>query len=182
MSKQIKKINKEIREDLKMRILMAMRSGMGFEVACGSVGVSVVTASGWRKADRFFGQAVKKVRELIARNAIRNGLHLLASGSSLVEERESWSYEDTTRGTVHCSKLVKQVAPSLNAIKMLANKYAQGEYQDAISEVSIKITQRDRSLSNEERLELLASKSLSKEDVEATYKLIENRVKEIDLG
>ncbi len=174
-------ISKEVREELKTRILLAMRSGLSFCDAVNSVGVGLTTAEGWLKRDRFFKRGVKNLRERVAKEVIESGLMRLASGLELVELRESWSYEDD-RGTVSCSKVTKEQLPNVNAIKLLANKYAPNEYSENINEVSIKITQRDRSLSTEERLKLLGSKSLSKEDIEATYKLIEDRVKEIDLG
>jgi len=124
------------------------------------VGVSMPTYRRWLKKDFGFELSFNKIKEGKAHQLLNDSLESLASWhEEEVIETESISVDDEGRPQKVKRKITKK-PPQVPALKMLANKYDK-EYNEKVyndregTNINIRITQQDRSLSLEERLALL---------------------------
>lgn len=148
------------------RVIMAeliryLVEGFSVSEACRSLGLSTNTFYQWAVKDQLFKRAVDAAKERGGKALVEKSLHKLARGANEEELTEQWVGVKVVEGEeVPCSfsRKYKTKAPSEKAVALLAAKYAP-EYTDkgGTKELTIKITQKDRTLSMEERLNLLKS-------------------------
>jgi len=163
-------INKQDRDILKRRYIRGIYEGLDSRQLLVELNISLSTLTNWKNKDDQFVKGIERAEKASSLRAISAGLNQLATGYDEVTNKEEWIEEREDGTMLKRSRTTKQVAPNLNAIAKLANKYAPNEYDNANNEgnITIRITQKDRSLTIEERLRILeGDKSLeSLEDVE----------------
>ena len=162
-------INRQDREILKQRYIRGIYEGLSSGELLALVNVSLSTLTNWKNNDPVFLKGIDRAKEARSKRIITSGLDMLASGYEEITEHEEWIEETNSGEMIKRKRTTKQVAPNIQAIMKLANKYTTGDYCDASSggDITIRITQKDRSLTIEERLRILeGDKSLeSLEDV-----------------
>ncbi len=152
-------ITEQDRVILKQRYIRGIYEGLDPRELLLEVNVSASTISNWRCRDASFKAGIERAKKARALRVIGVGLDKLASGYDEITNRDEWIEENESGDIIKRSRTVKQVAPSLGAIKTLANKYAPNEY-DSDSDsgnLTIRITQKDRSLTLAERMQVLES-------------------------
>lgn len=166
MGKVRKAYRERERRSIKAEVIKLISEGHSLNSASDVLGVSNVTLYSWAKKDTLFQRAVDTAKEKGGRGLVESGLYKLARGADEVETTEQWVGKKVLMNgdEVPCtfSRKVKKKAPSEKALAMLAQRYAP-EYVDNEdhNKLTIKITQKDRTLTIEERLNLL---KLDKED------------------
>lgn len=148
-------------EQKKSEALRLFALGNDVGKICDLIGVSYPTLQKWRNKDVRYGKIWKKVEEESERIIFKKGLKQLAMEHQEVTDEMEWLDLDDEGRTIKRKTKIRKLPPNPVALKMLANKYEK-EYNDKVyndnsSNINIRITQRDRSLSIEERLELLES-------------------------
>jgi len=177
VSKPFNVVDKEI---VKERYLHYIVEGNGVVAAAKLCGVHPQTIERWKKQDRYFNKAVENARSNTAKEAIEKGLAKLAAGADETTIKDEWVEDRLVDGETRqhrVSKVVKTTKPDLGAIRMLATKYAKGEYEGDAGELTIRITQKDRTLTIEERRKLLSAEANNDDlaDIEAECtKLVES--------
>ena len=171
-------ISEQDRVILKQRFIRGVYDGLDSRELLLEINVSVSTLSNWRNNDPSFRLGIDRAKKASSLRAIGLGLNKLASGYDEITNKDEWIEENAEGDIIKRSRTVKQVAPNLAAIKTLANKYAPNEYgADSDSgNITIRITQKDRSLTLAERLLVLeGDKSLdSLDDIEVNAKDIKH--------
>jgi hypothetical protein len=159
-------LSKQDREIIKGRIVRLISEGLEEENALGIVGLHQATFKSWVAKDERFKRSVERAESFKYKTIIARSLEKLAKGTQMVDEVDEWIEECDERGRVKRKKTKREILPNVNAIQKLANKYCPEEYQDKdSSNITIKITQKDRSLTTEERLRILESdKSIKTSD------------------
>jgi transposase-like protein len=136
--------------------------GLGVVEVARRLGIHRNTINYWLQKDSRFSKAIEKAKEQYAKETIEGNLWKLATGCHEEETSEQWigtkRLKDGREVPVTYSRKVKVRAPSEKALMALASKYAPKEYEkDHETTINVKITQRDRSLTTEERIKLLES-------------------------
>ena len=143
--------------------------GISFRDACIRVGQGYHegTIRSWFKKDERLQKVLDKVKTEGMKELIENGFTRLATGYVEEEVTEEWMDTKVINGEEVPVKRVKKQkvkAPSEKALMALAAKYDKGQYKEvdsASTEINIRISQKDRSLTTEERLRLLESEKNS---------------------
>lgn len=148
-------------EEKKVEALRLISSGFNFGEVCKGLGISYSVFYKWRKLDHRFNSLVegcRNERELIA---LDRGLAILAEGSEETILTEEYTELDEDGRPRVIKKRVRKIPPDIGALRMLANKHERvyNEKGDASQIINVRITQRDRSLSFEERIKLLEDDS-----------------------
>lgn len=149
-------------EVLKERCLRVAKECSTFGEIALSCGINVSTLKRWRDSDSQFKKAVEGLMGEGAKEVIAKGLKRLAEGAVQVEEVEEWldvvEVEGEKDRIIKRKRTVKELPPNVQAISKLANRFCKGEYSDesGATITTIRITQRDRSLTTKERLAILA--------------------------
>jgi hypothetical protein len=119
-----------------------------------------------------------RIRKAGTRDRIEGSLNKLASGFIQEEVTEKFYVVDEVTGEVkEVTRRRKYYPPDSKAIDMLARKYCDGEFTEKKIEeknIHIRITQKNRALSLDERIKLLESDSKEGE-IEAEYREIESQ-------
>lgn len=124
-----------------------------YEVA-EKLGVSYWTLSRWFQKYEGLKDHYNKAKSDFMRSLVAKKLRESIQDDGIVE-KEEWIEEDE-RGAVKKTRTKRAPKPDIQALKMLAAKYAPGEYAESEeSNVTIKIGSADRALSLEERVKLL---------------------------
>jgi hypothetical protein len=131
------------------------------------------TIARWRRQHEKLKERMDRIREEIALNAIEKGLQKRAEGFKEEEITEKYVVIDKYSGKPkEITRRTKYFPPDISAIGMLARKYCPEEYIEKKVEqkdINVKITQRDRALSLEERRKLLEDDS-NEGAIEVEYK------------
>ena len=167
-------INAEKSEILRERAIRLYMEGLETKEVAATLGVRIGTVYRWSGKVPGFKERVVEARRLYAESLVGNSLRTLAEGAKQVEETREWieeneehyNEEDGAPKVVKVRRTVKQLPPNVQAIQRIANKYLPGEYNDASdsAEITIRITQRDRSLTTAERRALLEADAALQED------------------
>lgn len=139
-----------------------------------SLGLHYQTIARWRRVNDTLKVAMDRVREDLAKGAIERGLQRRAEGFKEEEITEKYVINDDGKPK-EITRRVRYFPPDISAIGMLARKYAPDDYVEKKVEeknVNVKVTQRDRALSLEERKKLLEEDS-KEGAIEAEYKKAE---------
>jgi len=145
------------------------------------LGVSLSAIRYWMARDSIFKQQCDSMQTLAAQEVIGTGLQRLALGAVEVTNTEEWIDDSNPDRIIKMKQSTKHLPPSVMALTRLANRYAPNQYNDAVHEdITIRITQRNRSLSIAERLLVLQSDTSSEakdikdiESIECNYKELE---------
>ena len=164
-----------------MRAKLIEYSAMGYShVAIAKLmKISKFTIAKWRSVYPDLKEAMDKAEHDSALDCIREGLFQNARGQQQIEETTSFFKKKVIDGEEQLVKTTvktKTLPPDNNAIRLLANKYAKGEYVDNSDNevnVNVRITQKDRALSLEERKRILLEDKDTIPLDEEDYKLIE---------
>jgi len=154
------------------------------------VNVKPLTIVTWKKNHEDLKAAMERIRAASAKDKIEIGLDRLASGYHEEEvTTETIELNEETGIPVKIKRTKKYYPPSTKAIEMLASKYCPNEYiKKEVKEVNvdIKITQRDRALTLDERLAILNkdkdSGAIEVEFTNKSDKLLESLDKELELN
>lgn len=154
-----KLIGRREKLEIKGKVIDLIAQGLPLLTIQERVGVNRNTIYNWIAKDERFKKAIDKAKERYAKGQIENKLWQLANGYHEEEVTEEFMGVKVINGEeVPCkyTKKVKVKAPSEKALMALASKYSPKEYsEDNETTINVKITQRDRSLTTEERLKLL---------------------------
>lgn len=151
------------KEKLRMKALVVNLVGQGLPMSTiqERLGINRNTVANWAKKDGRFSKAIEKAKELYAKDKIEAKLWQLANGyheEELTEEFIGTKVVDGEEVPCKYRRKVAVRAPSEKALMALASKYAPKEYSKDKEVIhNVRITQRDRSLTTEERLKLLES-------------------------
>lgn len=140
-----------------------------------TLGIHPQTIIRWRKVHPSLKSTMDMITERLARTSIESGLKKRAEGFTEEEVTEKYVVsEELADGSVRMKEVTKKkkyFPPDVNAIGMLARKHAPDDYIEKKVEeknVNVKITQRDRALTLDERRKLLANDA-SEGVIEAEY-------------
>lgn len=154
-----KLIGRREKLEIKGKVIDLIAQGLPLLTIQERVGVNRNTIYNWIAKDERFKKAIDKAKERYAKGQIENKLWQLANGYHEEEVVEEYMGEKLVNGELRPCKYTKKVkvrAPSEKALMALASKYSPKEYSgDNETTINVKITQRDRSLTTEERLKLL---------------------------
>ena len=165
---------RQVREDNKVKCIKLAAQGLSSKAIGQVVGISPVTIATWKRSDPLFAKAMDKVKSEAARDLVEHSLFELAKGAKEETITEKYMVTEMVDGeekSKEVTKTIKYKAPSEKAIAMVAYKHDRGSYASEEKEtnnLTIKITQQNRSLSVEERRALLVSEGT--EAIEVDYK------------
>lgn len=168
--------NSEQKEAMKHEIKRLYGTGLTYVDCCSVVGISPDTLLKWKREDPYYKKALDNVRDIMMRNRVENGINKLIEGGESKEEKIEYIEKRMINGEeVPCkvTRTIKKHMPDYKALMSAARKYAPelSEQKDANIGVNIRITQRDRTLSMEERKKLLL------EDVECNdFKVLDDLI------
>jgi hypothetical protein len=152
-------IGKREKLELKGKVVNLVGQGLAMLTIEDRLGISRNTIANWAKVDDRFKRALDTARERYSKGQIEGKLWQLANGYQEEELVEEFMGVKVVKGEeVPCkyTRKVKVRAPSEKALMALASKYAPKEYkEDSETNINVRITQRDRSLTTAERLKLL---------------------------
>jgi len=160
--------------EIRNRVLEMTAQGMyDYQISL-ALGFHRFIVRSWRTRFKDLAKAQNKIRKELALCTIEEGLHKRAQGFVQIEEKVEIQEDDDTKRTTTS----KYFPPDVGAMKMLANKYADGEFVDKKEEkveIEVKITQKDRALTLEERKEILErDKAEGTKAVDAEFKEVKN--------
>lgn len=159
--------------DMRVKILGLLCKGYTFDEVCDEVGIHRQTLTKWQYQDKDFKRAVKKAKDRAMKSLISDTIVELAKG--VEKSEETIEYFDTIKDKDGNEQKVKRtiktrrLPPDIKALRMLAYKYAKGEYIDEEADklgLEIRITSQDRGLSIEERKALIAKDAEAIEIIE----------------
>ncbi len=147
--------------ELRSKLLQLLLDGYTRHEACARVGISEHTLRRYENQSRQFKDAIKRAVVQAQKSLIKDSLNELARGVDKTEE--TIEYYDTImiKGEETKAKRIiktRRLPPDIKALRMLAYKYAKGEYEDSEKDalgLEIRITSKDRGLTLEERMELV---------------------------
>ena len=148
-------------EAKKSEFLRLFAAGNNISQCCLLIGISRTSWQRWFKADHNFASTFEKIKAGKANELLNDSVETLSSWheEEVIEtETTEMTVDDEGKPVAVKTKRKKiRKPPSVPALKMLANKYDRtyNDKDNAESNITIRITQRDRSLSIEERLKLL---------------------------
>jgi len=162
------KNNKVVRYNSRVQasIFQLYAQGHSYKAISIVFGVHTQTVHYWVKKYNL-GDRLKALKQEYMSNLVESKLHDLATGEAESSETTHHTYND--EGQCITTAKVKKLAPSEKALKMLANRYAPHLYEDNKQEVNInvKLTQKDKGLSLEDRIQIL---NKYKDTIEVEYK------------
>ena len=159
--------------DMRARVLSWFSFGYTVSEVADKAGVTQRTVERWIQSDKRFGLAVKKAKNAAMKSLVSDTLVELAKG--VEKSEETIEYFDTIKDKDDNEQKVKRtiktrrLPPDIKALRMLAYKYAKGEYIDEEADklgLEIRITSKDRGLSIEERKALIAKDAEAIEIIE----------------
>lgn len=169
--------------EIKHQIASKVAQGFWGKAIADSLGVSLITLQRWLDNDPRFKERLLEVRRVQAHEAIEVGLFELAKGyTQTTEKTEKVVQEVDELGNIINIKkttTTKINPPDTAAIKLLANKYAKGEYEETkdsrINLGIVKITERNEALTLQDRLKILQQdSSLDTDSILASYRLLKD--------
>lgn len=169
---------------IKIRILELIPYKSRKEIAA-SLGVSYWTLLKWIKSDTNFKKQCEVAKKEGARDIIKYGLFQRAMGVEETTVSKEYAeveiLEDGTERLVKKKVTTKKLPPDVSALKLIANKYARGEYSDKEEvKLSVSITAKHQAMSFEEKVKLLHADATEGQDIiEADYKEIEERLEKL---
>lgn len=160
--------------ELRSRILQLLFEGYSQREVCERVGISIDTLKRYCSQSKEFHSYVKSAENKAQKSLIVDSLNELARGVDKTEE--TIEYYDTImiKGEETKAKRIiktRRLPPDIKALRMLAYKYAKGEYEDSEKDslgLEIRITSKDRGLSLEERMELVRKDAEAIEIIEVS--------------
>jgi len=167
------------RAKLKIEVLRLRGLGFSFVDIMEQLGLKNTTLGRIINRDKRFKKALDEVSTGTGKYAVEHSLFELAKGAKENTITSQYKEERIIDGEVTevlvTNKVVTKV-PNEKAVLSLAHKYCRGEYSPDKEQVehTIRITGRERSLSIEERKELLAKDSSAIVDVD--YKELIDKV------
>ena len=174
----MKIINDDVRFKLEREAVRLYAKGYNMTEIARFLGLHNNTLSIWKSRNKLFAKALKDCRKHYARGVVEKGLYKLAEGVTTTEEREEFYTEREIDGElVKCkvNRVVKNNAPDIKALHTIAKCYVpelSGNDDGNGSQVTIRITQRDRTLSVKDRMKVLDAECREIEGVDMD-KLIE---------
>ena len=160
-------------ESVSPKIVKDYMDGYTNKEICIKYGISTDTLYRWKRLNAKFKKSCKEAERYAARSLIKSGLHDLAKGHEVIEEQTEYydEIEDADGNIQKVKRIIRsrKLPPDIKAIRMLASKHAQGEYLENEANklnLDIKITQKDRALSIEDRLAILNKDKSEGETVE----------------
>lgn len=168
------------RDDKMIQAIRLRAQGLSFVAIATCVGINSNTLHTWRRKYPHFDKSLTIVEERAAKDLVEHSILELAKGAKEEEHIEEWMETRMIDGEEVPVKRVKKVkykAPNEKAINMLAYRHDRGTYtnEDKVeNNLTIKITQQNRSLSLEERKKLLEDEG--KEVIEVDYKELQSEL------
>lgn len=159
--------------DMRVKILKGFVEGYTALELASRCGINVQTLERWIRTNKQFGLAVKRAKNSAMKSLISDTIVELARG--VEKSEETIEYFDTIKDKNGNEQKVKRtiktrrLPPDIKALRMLAYKYAKGEYVDEEADklgLEIRITSQDRGLSIEERKALIAKDAEAIEIIE----------------
>lgn len=159
--------------DMRVKILGLLMSGYSLDEVCKHVGIHRHTLTKWQAQDKDFKRSIKEAVNHAMKSLVSDTLIELAKG--VEKSEETIEYFDTIKDKDGNEQKVKRtiktrkLPPDIKALRMLAYKYAKGEYVDEEADklgLEIRITSQDRGLSIEERKALIAKDAEAIEIIE----------------
>lgn len=159
--------------EMRSKILKGLAEGYTLGEAATHCGVNVQTVERWIRSNKQFGLAVKRAKNAAMKSLVSDTLVELAKG--VEKSEETVEYFDVIKDKNGNEQKVKRtiktrrLPPDIKALRMLAYKYAKGEYVDEEADklgLEIRITSKDRGLSLEERKALIAKDAEAIEIIE----------------
>jgi hypothetical protein len=147
--------------EMRSKFLSLLTEGYSKDEACLRVGLSRHTIDRYCRTDKVFKEAIKRAEAYAQKSLIKDSLNELARGVEKTEETIEYYDSIMIKGEeVKAKRIIKtrKLPPDIKALRMLAYKYAKGEYEDSEKDalgLEIRITSKDRGLSLEERMELV---------------------------
>lgn len=156
----IVRMNEQDRDIIKQRMIReVLVNGSSVRTLSVNFSLSTQTIYSWLRQDARFKKGYDGAKDQYYKELIDTSLNRLALGVETIEEtREFIEIDDTdSEKVVKVRRTTKQGIPNINAITKLANRYTQGEYDNDsdTGNITIRITQKDRSLTIEERRKVL---------------------------
>lgn len=143
-----------------MKIRAVLMAGKGFsnvEISA-DLGIQVGTLRSWLYKDKAFKSRFDRAKESWGKEFIEERLVTSANGGELVTTEDTFILEDENGNKRKRKVTKKRIPPDPRAIELLARKYAPDDYakkEKVETELKVRITQQDRSLTFEERLAIL---------------------------
>jgi transposase len=159
--------------DMRVKILSSFVDGYTALEVADRCGINKGTLERWARKHKQFGLAIKRAKNSAMKSLIADTLIELAKG--VEKSEETIEYFDTIKDKEGNEQKVKRTVrtrklpPDIKALRMLAYKYAKGEYIDEEADklgLEIRITTQDRGLSIEERKALIAKDAEAIEIIE----------------
>ena len=176
-------MNRKSRDAKKALVVQLRGQALSWESIASIVGVASNSILNWRRNDERFRKACEVATKGAVRGLVEHNLYELAKGAKEEETIDKYMVtrldKNGNEQLVERTHRIKYKPPSEKALGMLAHKYAKGEYEsnkDKEITHTIRITQQNRSLSIEERKELLANEG--SEVIEVDYKELRTKLEE----
>lgn len=162
--------------ELKRKILENALVETSLDKLAKSVGMSYTTLRLYLKKDPTYAKRVKNTLSYAAKEIIKAGLFSRALGSEEVTITKEFNdveiLEDGSERLIRTKVSTRKIPPDVSALKLLANKYAEGDYsENSKVDVNVQITARNTALTFDERLKLLQDDAEDK-PLEADYTLL----------
>lgn len=159
-------------DSMRALIIRCCYEGMtDYQIAV-AIGVKRNTIYRWRNNDQALKEAMDRIRKEVAKATIEQGLLKLSQGYEQEEITTESIDIDDDGNPVKVKKTRKYYPPNVKAMEMLASKHCPNDYiKKEVKEtnVNVKITQKNRALTAEERLSILeADKNAGA--IEASYR------------
>jgi transcriptional regulator with XRE-family HTH domain len=176
MSEKLPVYNKTRKDKIMYQYLQELREGYSMSEAARRIGLAPQTLVNWRKHDVMFQRAVDYAYWETGRGIVEDNLYRLAQGAETEEITVESVDEDEQGRPVRTKRTVKKQPPSVKALSLLASKFCKGEFTEGDDgTITIKITQKDRSLTMDERKAILNKDKEESSDIEAIdYKDLED--------
>ena len=157
---------------LRVAIIQLYREGHSLTAISKLLDVPYHRLIKWRGTVPNLMKQMDEARSEFMIGLIEESASSLAKGYEEVEETKRYNKEELIDGEIcNVEKTIKtsKRKPDLASIKLLANKYAKNVYNDTVENVNeVRITNRNASMSIEEKLALIRRDSIS-----ADYKVLD---------
>lgn len=161
--------------ELKVQIIKHLYHGYTVTRIANILGIDSSTISLWKNKDAAFAKRFRAAEDDGQKLRMIESVDKIAHGTKVIETTQKYS----TTKVLPCGKEVpvemiykeRINPPDINALKMLAAKYAKGEYKEDNEQViEVRITQKDRALSMDERKRILErDKAEGAEPIDTTW-------------